>query len=186
MTRDLSPVNSYLTSQYFLGLFPNFSTCHHILLLLSSSATKRDFTLVPPPGSSSSTLQATSRFSEWVPTKISPVCLKNKAEHYPLTIPVLKSSLVLSLSTTVDVFTPNTPLNKPCPPVIFVNPLVFQTGFFSPRFHSKALVQAILHRAALVPRLLNVKWKLLSRVQFFEISWTVQAMEFSRPEYWSG
>ena len=29
-------------------------------------------------------------------------------------------------------------------------------------------------------------WKLLSRVQFFATPWTIQSMEFSRPEYWSG
>ena len=30
------------------------------------------------------------------------------------------------------------------------------------------------------------KWKSLSRVQLFATSWTIQSMEFSRPEYWSG
>ena len=30
------------------------------------------------------------------------------------------------------------------------------------------------------------KWKLLSRVQLFATPWTIQSMEFSRPEYWSG
>ena len=30
------------------------------------------------------------------------------------------------------------------------------------------------------------KWKLLSCVQFFVTQWTIQSMEFSRPEYWSG
>ena len=29
------------------------------------------------------------------------------------------------------------------------------------------------------------KWKSLSRVQLFATPWTVQSMEFSRPEYWS-
>ena len=28
-------------------------------------------------------------------------------------------------------------------------------------------------------------WKSLSRIQLFATLWTVQAMEFSRPEYWS-
>ena len=32
----------------------------------------------------------------------------------------------------------------------------------------------------------EVKWKLLSRVQLFVTPWTIQSMEFSRPEYWSG
>ena len=30
------------------------------------------------------------------------------------------------------------------------------------------------------------KWKLLSCVQLFASPWTVQSMEFSRPEHWSG
>ena len=29
-------------------------------------------------------------------------------------------------------------------------------------------------------------WKLLRRVWLFAISWTIQSVEFSRPEYWSG
>ena len=31
---------------------------------------------------------------------------------------------------------------------------------------------------------LKVKWKLLSHVQLSETPWTIQSMEFSRPEYW--
>ena len=30
------------------------------------------------------------------------------------------------------------------------------------------------------------KWKSLSRVRLFGTPWTIQSMEFSRPEYWSG
>ena len=30
------------------------------------------------------------------------------------------------------------------------------------------------------------KWKLLSHIQLFVTPWTIQSMEFSRPEYWSG
>ena len=30
------------------------------------------------------------------------------------------------------------------------------------------------------------KWKSLSHVQLFATPWTIQSMEFSRPEYWSG
>ena len=30
------------------------------------------------------------------------------------------------------------------------------------------------------------KWKLLSLVLLFSTPWTIQSMEFSRPEYWSG
>ena len=32
----------------------------------------------------------------------------------------------------------------------------------------------------------EVKWKSLSRVQLFVTPWTIQFMDFSRPEYWSG
>ena len=30
------------------------------------------------------------------------------------------------------------------------------------------------------------KWKLLSHVRLFATPWTIQSMEFSRPEYWNG
>ena len=30
------------------------------------------------------------------------------------------------------------------------------------------------------------KWKSLSRIWLFMTPWTIQSMEFSRPEYWSG
>ena len=30
------------------------------------------------------------------------------------------------------------------------------------------------------------KWRLLSHVRLFVYPWTIQSMEFSRPEYWSG
>ena len=30
------------------------------------------------------------------------------------------------------------------------------------------------------------KWKSLNRVHLFAATWTIQSMEFSRPEYWSG
>ena len=32
----------------------------------------------------------------------------------------------------------------------------------------------------------DVKWKSLSRVQLFVTPWTIQSMDFSRPEYWCG
>ena len=32
----------------------------------------------------------------------------------------------------------------------------------------------------------EVNWKSLSRVQLFVTPWTIQSIEFSRPEYWSG
>ena len=30
------------------------------------------------------------------------------------------------------------------------------------------------------------KWKSLSQVRLFATPWTIQSLEFSRPEYWSG
>ena len=38
----------------------------------------------------------------------------------------------------------------------------------------------------LVCQVSEVKWKSLSGVQLFVTPWTIQSMEFSRPEYWSG
>ena len=35
-------------------------------------------------------------------------------------------------------------------------------------------------------KILKWKWKSLSHVQLFATPWTIQSMEFSRPEYWSG
>ena len=36
------------------------------------------------------------------------------------------------------------------------------------------------------PGLIKWEWTLLSRVRLFVTPWTIQSMEFSRPEYWSG
>ena len=35
-------------------------------------------------------------------------------------------------------------------------------------------------------RMSGSKWKSLSRVQLFATPWTIQSMEFFRPQYWSG
>ena len=35
-------------------------------------------------------------------------------------------------------------------------------------------------------QLSEVKWKWLSHIQLFATRWTMQSMEFSRPEYWNG
>ena len=37
-----------------------------------------------------------------------------------------------------------------------------------------------------MPVYTEMKSKLLSRVQLFATTWTIQSIEFSRPEYWSG
>ena len=37
-----------------------------------------------------------------------------------------------------------------------------------------------------LPLFFSWKWKSLSHVQLFSTPWTIQSMEFSRPEYWSG
>ena len=46
----------------------------------------------------------------------------------------------------------------------------------------------ILIEVTVDERIKNVKWKWnsLSSVRLFEILWTIQSTEFSRPEYWSG
>ena len=36
------------------------------------------------------------------------------------------------------------------------------------------------------PQVLSIKWKSVSHVWLFATPWTIQSMEFSRPEYWSG
>ena len=48
------------------------------------------------------------------------------------------------------------------------------------------IISFLLLLVALSPNRSGVKWKLLHRVQLFVTSWTVQSMEFFRPEYWSG
>ena len=49
--------------------------------------------------------------------------------------------------------------------------------------------RAVMSSKILEPPLLileDLKWKWLSHFQLFETTWTIQSMEFSRPEYWSG
>ena len=57
--------------------------------------------------------------------------------------------------------------------------------------HFNALLQDLLKYLLLMEgnRLLGLKswkWKLLSHVRLLVTPWTIQSMEFSRPEYWSG
>ena len=40
--------------------------------------------------------------------------------------------------------------------------------------------------SSLIPLHMKRMWRSLSRVRLFATSWTIQSMEFSRPEYWSG
>ena len=40
--------------------------------------------------------------------------------------------------------------------------------------------------ALVFPLSIEVKWKSFTHVQLFVTPWTLQFMEFSRPEYWSG
>ena len=47
--------------------------------------------------------------------------------------------------------------------------------------HSKAVGNGLLP-----PFAHQVAFSKLSRVQLFVTPWTIQSMEFSRPEYWSG
>ena len=52
--------------------------------------------------------------------------------------------------------------------------------------HTHCLVKENLKKIIFLLHELRWKWKSLSRVQFFATPWTIQPMEFSRPEYWSG
>ena len=45
---------------------------------------------------------------------------------------------------------------------------------------------AVRHNWATDTHNCSEKWKSLSRVWLFATLWTIQSMEFSRPEYWSG
>ena len=62
-------------------------------------------------------------------------------------------------------------------------PLPLTTGLPSLNKSVPKMSQENTPRAALLEK---KKWKSLSRVRLFATSWTIQSMEFSRPEYWSG
>ena len=47
-------------------------------------------------------------------------------------------------------------------------------------------LDAVLKLMKAAPCSQDWKWKSLSRVRLFATPWTIQSMEFSRPEYWSG
>ena len=49
-----------------------------------------------------------------------------------------------------------------------------------------AAVREVTKRQSWVTELNWWQWKSLSRVQLFVTTWTIQSMEFSRQEYWSG
>ena len=49
-----------------------------------------------------------------------------------------------------------------------------------------SFVLSFLYKCIVVCWKCYIKWKSLNRVQLFATPWTIQSMEFSRPEYWSG
>ena len=51
---------------------------------------------------------------------------------------------------------------------------------------NQMIIQSLAYFLLLAFPLTLWKWKLLICVQLFASPWTVQSMEFSRPEYWSG
>ena len=59
-------------------------------------------------------------------------------------------------------------------------------GHFSFQFQRKAMPKNVQTIAQLCSFHILVKRKLLSPVQLFATPWTIQSMEFSRAEYWSG
>ena len=63
-------------------------------------------------------------------------------------------------------------------------------GGFLPLYHHRSPTQGIIKREIIVLwgdfSNYSFQWKLLSRVQLFATPWTIQSMDFFRPEYWSG
>ena len=60
------------------------------------------------------------------------------------------------------------------------------TGYIKQSNLQKLRVELCLPGAREKGEWSEVKWKLLSHVQLFATPWTIQSMEFSRPEYWRG
>ena len=50
----------------------------------------------------------------------------------------------------------------------------------------KAKILIYPKKSTLISLTSKLKWKSLSHVQLFATPWTIQSLEFSRPEYWSG
>ena len=74
-----------------------------------------------------------------------------------------------------------------CP--IFTEPLhICQVLFLAPEVHQQVPghFSGVSWRNGSIMPSREVKWKSLSRVRLFVTPWTIQSMEFSRPEYWSG
>ena len=63
-----------------------------------------------------------------------------------------------------------------------------EKGQFSFQYQRKAMPKNVqtITQLHLSHMLASEKWKSLSRVRLFVTPWTIQSMEFFRPEYWSG
>ena len=57
---------------------------------------------------------------------------------------------------------------------------------YSPWGHKESDTTEWFHFLSFLQKDKSEKWKLLSPLQLFATAWTIQSMEFSRPEYWSG
>ena len=52
--------------------------------------------------------------------------------------------------------------------------------------YNVVLVSSVQQSDLVICERSELKWQLLSHVRLFANPWTIQSMEFSRPEYWSG
>ena len=69
----------------------------------------------------------------------------------------------------------------------FLSPGDFPTQGSNPGLpHCRPILYQLSYKGSPQISLFHVIWKSLSRVQLFATPWTIQSMEFSRPEYWSG
>ena len=75
-----------------------------------------------------------------------------------------------------------------CKKIKPVNPKGNQPWIFTGRTLKLGKIEngGVFYRKFSLLSQVEVKWKSLSHVRLFVTPWTIQSMEFSRPEYWSG
>ena len=107
--------------------------------------------------------------------------------HLIICCPLL---ILLSIFPSIRVFSSESALDIRWPKYwsFSSNPSSEYSGLISFRTDWSYLfsIQGILKSLLQHQRFEKWKWKLLSCVQLFASPWTVQSMEFSRSEYWSG
>ena len=71
-----------------------------------------------------------------------------------------------------------------CPLIVCFKVVKMLSLMFCVFYHNRKVCAAVSY--FLLPPTLNWKWKSLSHVRLFATPWTLNSMEFSRPEYWNG